>query len=130
MYRDRGLRRCWPGLLALLLWLPAAMAASTDTPRAHALIQQYGSDVGGRLIPAFRAIYKEYLREAGHAKADKVADIAYGAHELQRLDVFAPMAADAPAPVLLFVHGGGFVSGDKGDGEIYDNVLDYFAARG
>jgi acetyl esterase/lipase len=40
-------------------------------------------------------------------------DIAYGADPLQKLDVFKPEAAGSKRPILLFVHGGGFVRGDK-----------------
>lgn len=39
-------------------------------------------------------------------------DERYGPHERQRLDVFRPRQG-AQLPVLLFVHGGGFVGGDK-----------------
>jgi triacylglycerol lipase len=41
-------------------------------------------------------------------------DIAYGDDPRQRLDVFSPLdGATAPLPILAFVHGGGFVRGDK-----------------
>jgi acetyl esterase/lipase len=59
-----------------------------------------------------------------------VRDLAYGAHVRQVLDVFTPAGA-AGAPVVLFVHGGAFVRGDKRiNDEIYDNVLIWFARRG
>lgn len=105
-------------------------ADTSDTPLAHAFIQEHGSNVGVQQMLRSREIYTDYIRQAGHPKADKVADIAYGSHARHRLDVFKPLGVTAPAPILVFVHGGGFVSGDKGDGHIFDNVLDYFAARG
>ena len=40
-------------------------------------------------------------------------DIAYGDHARQRLDVYTPSNASGSRPVLLFVHGGGFIGGDK-----------------
>lgn len=40
-------------------------------------------------------------------------DIAYGEHERHRLDVFTDGSGEKK-PVLLFIHGGGFISGDKG----------------
>ena len=39
-------------------------------------------------------------------------DIPYGPHERNVLDLY-PVASDAPAPVYVFIHGGGFRGGDK-----------------
>jgi acetyl esterase/lipase len=54
-------------------------------------------------------------------------DIAYGPDERHLLDVFAPAGHDGAArPVLVFVHGGGFVGGNKRTGPaspFYDNVM-------
>lgn len=46
-------------------------------------------------------------------------DVAY-AHDspLQRLDIYLPATGEPPYPVLVGIHGGGFVSGDKDDGQI------------
>jgi triacylglycerol lipase len=53
---------------------------------------------------------------------------AYGADPLQTLDVFQPDAAGGkPRPVLLFVHGGGFVRGDK---KQTDNMVLWGVANG
>ncbi len=41
------------------------------------------------------------------------ADIPYGTHPRQTLDLYRPAQPAAPAPVLLWVHGGGFVRGEK-----------------
>ena len=40
-------------------------------------------------------------------------DITYGEHERQRIDVFKAEGVTTVRPVLLFIHGGGFISGDK-----------------
>jgi triacylglycerol lipase len=53
-------------------------------------------------------------------------DVSYGADPLQKLDLWRPKGARS-APIILFVHGGGFVGGDKND---YDNVPAYFARHG
>lgn len=51
-------------------------------------------------------------------------DLVYGPDPRHRLDVFIPSAGATGAPVLVFVHGGGFVRGDKGapDAPFYNNV--------
>ncbi|MBM3861467.1 MAG: alpha/beta hydrolase [Verrucomicrobia bacterium] len=41
-----------------------------------------------------------------------MADVAYGPHERQVLD-FYQAKSDKPTPVLFFIHGGGWVRGDK-----------------
>ena len=40
-------------------------------------------------------------------------DIHYAGNERNRLDLFTPVAGSEPRPVLIYVHGGGFVAGDK-----------------
>lgn len=40
------------------------------------------------------------------------SNISYGSHERQIFDIFLP-ASSTPTPLLLYVHGGGFTSGDK-----------------
>lgn len=50
-----------------------------------------------------------------HAPADVVAlvDERYGDEPDMLLDVYRPQSATAPLPLLLWVHGGGFVGGSK-----------------
>jgi len=56
-------------------------------------------------------------------------DLAYGPDPRQRLDVFVPAPA-GNLPVVLFVHGGGFVGGDKGnEGDPFFNNVGAWAAR-
>jgi acetyl esterase/lipase len=60
-------------------------------------------------------------------------NLGYGEHERQRLDLFCPVAAPgAPRPVLIFVHGGGFIGGDKGapDAPFFNNIGAWAAQHG
>ena len=64
---------------------------------------------------------------------DVVRDLFYGPDERHRLDVFR--AADQvgePKPVFIFVHGGGFIGGDKSmpGAPFYDNVCVWAARSG
>lgn len=62
-----------------------------------------------------------------------VRDVAYGLHERHRLDIFtATNGADSTRPVLVFVHGGGFIAGDKHtDGSpFYSNVGQWAVRNG
>lgn len=57
------------------------------------------------------------IRDAGLGTPENIRrfdDIAYGAHRLEVLDVYQPMDADGRLfPVIVNVHGGGWVYGDK-----------------
>ncbi|MDG2176155.1 MAG: alpha/beta hydrolase [Gammaproteobacteria bacterium] len=57
-------------------------------------------------------------------------DIAYGDHERHRLDVFNAEGGSSLKPVLLFVHGGGFIAGDKhADGSAFYSNIGAWAAK-
>jgi len=55
-------------------------------------------------------------RDCAHAADEKpvptLADVAYGDHERQKLD-FYRATSEKPTPLLFFIHGGGWVGGDK-----------------
>jgi triacylglycerol lipase len=74
----------------------------------------------GRVIdpPATARLYASVPRpEAGEA-VDCLRDLPYGEDERHRLDVYRPRGlAPGQAPVLVFVHGGGFMRGDKAERE-------------
>ena len=53
-------------------------------------------------------------------------DIPYGSHPLQRFDLHRPPRT-GPCPVLVIVHGGGWVKGDK---RIFSHIADLFASLG
>lgn len=49
---------------------------------------------------------------ANGVKPDK-ADMAYGTHERDRIDVYLAKGSGQPTPVVFMIHGGGFRHGDK-----------------
>lgn len=42
-----------------------------------------------------------------------LSDVAYGSHERQRLDILIPQNPKSKSGIILFIHGGGWVEGDK-----------------
>lgn len=74
--------------------------------------------------------YAPWLTAAATTGLRISRDLPYGADVRQVLDVYAPQTAQA-APVLVFVHGGAFVRGDKDQpGGLYGNVAREFARHG
>jgi acetyl esterase/lipase len=89
----------------------------------------WGRDIQGHRERVF-ALYRPLLARASKAGVVVTRDLPYAAHDRQRLDVFRPEGART-ADVVVFVHGGAFVRGDKRvNAEVYDNVLYWFARNG
>ena len=75
--------------------------------------------------------FSEILKSSPRSGVEVHKDIRYGDHPRQAFDVFVPDKAASMTPVVLFVHGGAFVSGHRNRTEqIYSNVLYYLARRG
>ena len=75
--------------------------------------------------------FSEVLKTSPRDGVTVHRDIAYGDHPRHAFDVFVPDHAARPMPVVLFVHGGAFVSGHRNrTDQIYSNVMYYLARRG
>jgi acetyl esterase/lipase len=87
-----------------------------DPNRTAESIRQLGRDILPA-IPGSQAVYAGQHENEPYEGVDVRRDERYGEHERQRLDVFSPHAGSGGAsvarPIFLFVHGGGFVGGDK-----------------
>ncbi|HVJ33658.1 MAG TPA: alpha/beta hydrolase [Terriglobia bacterium] len=59
-------------------------------------------------VSDFDAIAAGYRQASDRARQNwrQIADMSYGAHPDERLDLFFPPAASMPAPIHLFIHGG------------------------
>ena len=81
----------------------------------------------GRVIdpPKTSALYIPLHEKEPYAGVKIERDVKYGAAERNLLDVFMPDANSAARPVLIFVHGGGFVAGNKRnpDSPFFDNIM-------
>ena len=61
--------------------------------------------------------------------APSLTDVAYGPEPEQRFDLHAPPGAQA-APLILMVHGGGWIRGDEEMGRVVDNKVSRWLPRG
>lgn len=77
---------------------------------APAEAQQYNVEA---LVPDWGEYMARYAAESERVKATMPGrlDVAYGPHELQKLDIFAPEGAGSP--IQLYIHGGGWRASDK-----------------
>lgn len=76
-----------------------------------AALAQWGRDFNMDMIQGTTALFAPLVAVPDEARVTR--DIAYGPHPRHRLDIFRPEGTGR-APCVLFVHGGGFVMGDKG----------------
>jgi acetyl esterase/lipase len=97
--------------------------------RMAELGRKWGQDIPGH-VRAMMADFTALLADSPKEGVEVTRGIAYGSHPRQQLDVYRGRA-QGPQPVVIFVHGGAFVDGDKDrTAEVYGNVLYYFARHG
>jgi acetyl esterase/lipase len=75
-------------------------------------ISAMGRILGPEVLASVQNLFRVEQDALAAARGVSVADAAYGDHPRQMLDLYLPDDG-GPAPVLLFVHGGGFIRGDK-----------------
>jgi arylformamidase len=92
-------------------------------------IAEIGPHFDQAILQETRALYRPLLpRPSDGVRVQQ--DVPYALDERQGLDLYAP-AREAGSPVLIYVPGGGFVGGDKREGDgFYANIGYHFAERG
>jgi len=119
------------------LLFSAATPAPAQVTRLPPYLQQTLAEIGpafqsdiGKYIPETIAAFQPLLKAAPKDGVTVTKNEAYGEDPLQKLDVYQPTPR-AGAPVVIFIHGGAYVRGDKDSyGEVYGNVATYFARQG
>jgi acetyl esterase len=126
-------RACAAALLMPML----AVAAQAQVSRLPMEVQEVLATVGpkwgaaiGKNIEATAAAFRPLLRAAATDGVIVARNLAYGEDARQILDVYQPIWR-AGAPVVIFIHGGAYVRGDKDAyGEMYGNIPTWFARQG
>jgi acetyl esterase/lipase len=100
----------------LVVWfvVVAAQAAGAQQSPMPAEIAAKLQELG-RVIdpPQTGQVYAPLQEKEPYQDVKVERDAKYGAADRNLLDIFMSAAASSPRPVLIFVHGGGFVRGNK-----------------
>ncbi|MBE9637183.1 alpha/beta hydrolase [Salipiger mangrovisoli] len=116
-------------LTALMFAAMSALPVSAqiaDTPDALMALQELGQELSREMVGGTMKLYGQMLASEDDAGLDVVSDAAYGSDRRHLLDLRVAEGATGQ-PVVLLVHGGGFVRGDKGD---IVNMARWFARHG
>jgi acetyl esterase len=111
-------------LAVTLVGAPARAQLENLPPNVRAAIAALGPTLNAELVAKSNALMAPL--QAPRTGLTVAKDVSYGSDPLQKLDIWRPKGGRS-APVVLFVHGGGFVRGDKNSNE---NVPAYFARHG
>jgi acetyl esterase/lipase len=141
-----GALDAWPGYVGLavnvvswvgLVWIQVVALRSARVME-HALREGLGDDYRSHIAPGLaerlarrpspiRLLFPFYLRDR---RVERIKNIQYapGMGRRHRLDVYRPRSGVEHAPVLLQIHGGAWVIGDKGQQGL--PLMLHLAARG
>ncbi|HEY1505084.1 MAG TPA: alpha/beta hydrolase [Stellaceae bacterium] len=112
---------------AALLWSGASQADIARLPPDVAKgIAALGPTLDRPMIAKTNELMKGLASYTPPASVTLASDVAYGDDPMQKIDIYTPAKA-RNLPIAVFVHGGGFVNGDKKD---YANVPSYLAQHG
>jgi acetyl esterase/lipase len=91
-------------------------------PEQHySAIKAIGQSMGPAVLAQCCAIFEDEQHALAERQPAILTNAAYGPDERHRLDLYRKGNATG-LPVVLFVHGGGFVLGDKGDNGSWQNA--------
>jgi triacylglycerol lipase len=97
----------------------------SDTRETREKLRAIGTAITPESITASAALVAPLHAGIDNSDVKVSRDLRYGPADRNRLDVFEPARGGAASrPVLVFVHGGGFVAGDKTapNSPFYDNI--------
>lgn len=119
-------------LLAVVAALLASSASAQQGPMSEDLAWKLLEL--GRVIdpPKTAAIFAPMQQKEPYQGVKTERDVKYGPADRHLLDVFTPETGSSARPVLIFIHGGGFIAGNKRmpGSPFYDNIMLWAANHG
>lgn len=114
--------------IAVLFNRPVPAQMSANPPEIGAAIRKMGPRLNRDIAIATGKLYAPLLAKMPTDGVKVIPDQAYGPDTRNKLDVYRPERRRAKrAPIVVFLHGGGFARGDK---RRYANLGTYFARHG
>lgn len=111
-------------LLVLGILVVGGLAVAVNvSPKPFAWYIQHQFSNGVGIEPIIPPLYNE-LHDNVRVERDIIYPSIYGSNSL---DIFSPLEADFPLPTIIWVHGGGFIGGDKSGIETWATMI---AAKG
>ncbi|HET7887747.1 MAG TPA: alpha/beta hydrolase [Bradyrhizobium sp.] len=112
--------------LAVVVALAAMSVSAADSPMPPNIAKKLAEL--GRVVdpPETAKLYAPLQPSEPYFGVRIERDLKYGPAERNLLDIFMPQATASGRPVLMFVHGGAFIGGNKRrtpDSPFYDNIM-------
>jgi acetyl esterase len=120
-------------ILTVFLATSVMAQISATPPEVAAKIREMGKNLSPEVLGTTMKLYMPLHGNVDRSGVKVTKDEQYGTDERHRLDVYEPSEkAGKPMPILVFVHGGGFVAGNKSspDSPFFGNIGYYLAKRG
>ena len=120
------------GVLAAVAAVVALSAWAADSPMPPEIAKKL-AELGRVIDPQATAKLYAPLQPTEPYFGFRIErDLKYGPAERNRLDIFMPQNVTSGRPVLIFVHGGAFIGGNKRmpNSPFYDNVMMWAVKNG
>jgi acetyl esterase/lipase len=100
--------------------------------RIRKRIREMGPVMGPEIVSGSMALFAPLVLRPTPDICSVERDISYGPDQRHRLDLFRPAAKGGLRPLVVYVHGGGFIGGDKGAeaAPFYNNIGAWAAKEG
>jgi acetyl esterase len=113
--------------LATLYITPTQAQMSANPPEIGQKIREMGPKLNRKIVMGTNKLYGPLMKKMARDGVKITKNQSYGTHERHKLDIYQSLNSSGPVPIVLFLHGGGFVRGDK---KGFANIGTYFARHG
>ncbi len=110
--------------LVLFLVSPTQAQMSANPPEIAKKIREMGPKLNRDIVIGTNKLYEPLMKNMPRDGVKVTKNQSYGPHKRHKLDIYQPIKSAGAAPIVIYLHGGGFVRGDK---KGFANIGTYFA---